>query len=164
MAVSTEATVRSVIAEAIRGIAADLGFDDIRGNIREYPIEMHHDDRHAVYLKSVVNGRQEARAIAVDVRGHDEPFAMRQIARRTYSIRVIFYYAKGTNGEAYQDMIDHARLVRGEINELSPTLSGTVTRILSATPLDITEQDRKDHGKILVGTLAYSAERTNPDF
>lgn len=164
MAVSTEATVRTVLVELIQAVSHELGFDEESGNVREYPIEMHHDERTSAYLKATVDGKQVARAIAVDVRGHDEPFALKRVPIRTYAIRILFYYAKGQDGQAYIDMINHARVVRGELNDIMPTLSGTVSRIVSATPLAIEEIERLDFGKLLVGTLAITAERTAPDF
>lgn len=165
MATSTEATLRAVIVAAIQGVAqSDLDFDDVKGNVRDYPLEMHHEEDLAGYLKAKVKGEQVMRCWAVDVRAHDEPFALNQVHRRVYAIRIFGYYSKGANGESYKDMIDHARVIRGQIRLLSNNLSGTVNRIVAATPLDIAERTGLGVGKMYQGLMTYTAERNNPDY
>jgi hypothetical protein len=164
MATSTEATVRGVIATAIRGIADQLGFDEVGGNVREYPLEMHQATDLPGYLMAKVGGKQVVQCWAVDVRAHDLPYALQQIPRRTYAIRVFAYYAKGVNGESYLKLIDHGRLIRGQIKLLSNSLSNTVNRIVSATPLDISERTGLDVDRTLQGLMTYSCDRENPDF
>lgn len=164
MATSTERTVRDTLIAAIRGISSDLGFDAPQGNVKDYPLEMHHDARASVYLQAMVSGKNVARCWAVDVRGHDEPFALGNISKRTYVVRVIGYYAKGQNGDGYKDLVDHATKVRGAIRSLTNNWSLTVSRILSATPLDVNELDGTDFKALWQGIMTYTAERTNPDF
>lgn len=165
MATSTEATVRNVLIAMIQGIAqSSLGFDAPLGNVRAYPLEMHLAEQAPTYLKAKVDGKQIPRAWAVDVQGHDLPFAMRNIAKRDYVIRIIGYYGKDAEGTAYHALIDGARAIRGAFNALTPTLSSTVTRITGGSPLAINEVDGGDSGQLLVGVLTYTAEKTNPDF
>lgn len=165
MATSTEAALRAVLVAAIQGVAqSDLEFDDANGNVRDYPLEMHHEEDIAGYLKAKVRSTQIVRCWAVDVRAHDQPYAMSQIHQRTYAIRIFGYYAKGVNGEGYKSMVDHARVIRGQIRLLTTSLSGTVNRIVSATPLDITERSGLSVGKMLQGVMTYTAERSNPDY
>ena len=77
----------------------------------EKALDAHHDERTSSYLMARVNGVKIPRCWACDVRGHDEPYAMGNIPKRTFTVRVIGYYKKGQNGEGYLDLIDHARLV-----------------------------------------------------
>lgn len=163
MAVSTEATVNAAIVAAIRDIYADLGFDEPQGNVRAYPLEMHDAAQAATYLRASVDGKNVARCWAVDVRGHYEPFALGRIPQCTYAIRITGYYAKGQDGEGYTALLAGARKISGALNTLGPTLSGTVTRILSATPIEPTERD-SESGKLITGFLGIQALRTNPDF
>ncbi|WZO97310.1 hypothetical protein EP7_004335 [Isosphaeraceae bacterium EP7] len=163
MAISTERTVRDVIVAAIKEIAADLGFSDPEGNVWDYPLIGHQKEQTSTYLMARVGNGRIARAWAVDVGGYDELFAMRQKPKRNYSISIIGYYAKGNGGVAYNTMKDHARLIRGAINRISPSLSGTVTELTSASPISISERD-SEAGPLLEGVMTYGAVRTNPDF
>jgi hypothetical protein len=165
MATSTEATVRTVIVNAIRAIAqSDLGFDEPNGNIREYPLEFHQNEQRTSYLMAKVNGVQTARAWAVDVIGYDEPFALGGISKRTYQIRILAYYGKGVDGVAYHAMIDHARKIREAMNGLTNNIGGTANLISSATGLVPGEQIDSDVGRLITGTMTYAATRTNPDY
>lgn len=165
MATSTEATVRAVLVSAIQGIAqSSLGFDDANGNVRDYPLEMHHEEDIPGYLKARVGGVQVMRCWAVDVRGNDGPFALERVGKRVYAIRIIAYYAKGTGGQAYLDMLAHSRKVAGQIRLLSNNLGGTVNRITGSTPMDPVERTGLSVGKLLQGTMTYTAERESPDF
>lgn len=165
MATSTEETVRNVIVTAIRAIAqSNLEFDDRNGNIRDYPLEWHQDEQRTGYLMASVGGKKIPRAWAVDVLGYDEPFALGNIPQRTYQIRVVGYYGKGVDGTAYHAMIEHARKIRGAIKDLTSNLGGTANLIKSATGLSLAERLDSDVGRLIVGTMTYSALRTNPDF
>lgn len=164
MATSTESTVRAVLVAAVQGIASDLGFNEPTGNVKDYPLEAHHPERYAAYLKALVGGKRRARAWAFDVRGHDEPFALRNISKRTYIIRCIGYYEQGEDGEGHKDLIDHATKVRGAIRTLTNNLSGTVDLISSATPLDIVDRRDIETMPLWVGTMTWTATRNNPDY
>jgi hypothetical protein len=165
VATSTEATVRDVLIAMIQGLAqSSLGFDEPQGNVRAYPVEMHQAEQRPAYLKASVDGKQVPRAWAVDVQSHEVPFAMRQIPIRTYTIRLIGYYGKDSDGTAYHALINGARKIRGAFNAITPTISETVTRILNTAPLSIDEVDGGDSGQLFVGTLLITAEKTAPDF
>lgn len=163
MAVSTEATVRDVIVAAIQGVAADIGFADPVGNVKDYLLEFHQDEQVAAYLRARVGNQFIPYAWAVQVLGYDEPFAMRGVAKRTYEITIEGYRIKGVDGAPWNDLINAARVIRGEINDISPSLSGTATLIRSAVGLNPSFRDTQA-GTLVVGTMRYTAERTNPDF
>ena len=163
MAVSTERTVRDVIVAAIRGVAADLGFSDPAGNVRDYLLDFHQAEQVPVYLKAKVGNVWLPYAWGVQVLGFDEPFALGGIAKRTYSITIEGYRLKAVDGEAWNALIDAARVIRGAINAISPGLGGTATLIRSAVGLTPAQRNT-EAGTLVVGTMGYTAERTNPDF
>jgi len=165
VATSTVASVRTVIVNAIKGIAqTDLGFAEANGNVREYPLEAHHEEDLPNYMTAKVGNARVVRCWAVDVRGHDIPYALQLRQRRIYTIRIYAYYAKGVGGVSYLDLLNHAQSVSGAIRSLSNNLGGTVNRITSSTPLDIVERTGLSVGKIWQGLMTYEAERENPDY
>src|SRR4051812_13514062 len=113
MATSTERTVRDVFIAAIRAIAqTKLGFTKPDGNVQPRPIEMQPDEKLGAYLKADADGINQARCWAVDVQGHDEPYATNNVGKRTYVIHITAYYETQAKPENYEMLIDHARYVR----------------------------------------------------
>lgn len=169
MAVSTEETVRDVIVAAFRAIATDidgLEFSEPEGNIKDYFLEFEDEALAAKYLMANIDGKKVVRCIAVDVRGNDDWWAAGDMTKRRYSIRVRMYYERGISGEGYRLMVKHARKLRGAIRGLTMSLGGTVSLVSSTGEIDVQQARGVDPvpGVILVGTMAYVAERTNPDF
>lgn len=163
MAISTEQTVREKLVETIRGIARTIGFDEPDGNVQEYPAEYHAGELSS-YVMAKVGGFQKARCWAVDVRASEQPHAMNNVWKRSYSIRVIAYYERGRNGEGYLALIDDARKVRGAIRSLTSNLDGTVDLVTEAEELDVQITEGPAADQLLVGEMRYAAERVNPDF
>lgn len=166
MATSTEATVRGVIAGAIRGKASELGFQAPDGNVKEYLLAYEQEERKAAYLSAVVDGKQIVWAIGVQVTGNDDWFAMRNITKRAYTIVMQFYREIGRDGSGVNAVIDAARVVRGAIRELTNGLSGTVSLVASTGEPDVSIVDGPEArpGKFIQATMIYKAERVNPDF
>lgn len=167
MATSTEATVREAIVEAIQGIAqSDLGFDYPAGNVKDYLIDYAREEDVAAYLMSAVGGKKAVRCWAVEVLGDDDWFASNNVTIRNYQITIRGYYELGTEGTGSKLIIDHARKVRGAIRALSSTLGNRVDKIndTSALSREIVGGVDPSIGRILVGTMVYSAERRGPDF
>lgn len=161
---STEAVVRAAIVTAIEGIAqSSLGFDAVKGNVKDYLLLYAPEERKAAYLKAQVSGKQVPYAIGVEVKGREEWYAMRNVARRFYSITIEIYRAldAGVN-----EVIDKATVLRGAIHGMTSTLSETVDLAAGAGELEIDIVDSVDsaYGRLLVGTLRYEAEKVNPDF
>lgn len=164
MAVSTERTVRNVLIGALQEIAQDgLGFDLPGGNVKPYPLEMVPKELQTDYLTTEVEGHKVARCWAVDVQGHDTPFAMGNIQTREYSVRIIGYYGVDEDPDNYTLLIDHARAVREAIKDLGINLSGTITRILGTQPFAFSVVS-SEFGDLYVGEMRLTAERTNPDY
>lgn len=167
MAVSTERTVCDVLVAAMRSVSAQLGFADPQGNIRNYLIENHQAEQVTAYLSAKVTdkagSRVEPRVWGVEVLGSEEPWSTPKKNKRTYQVTITGYYLKGTEGEGWNRLIDHATVIRGAIGEISPDWKGTVTRIVSSSPLSRGELDA-DGGPLVVGTLRFTAERSNADY
>lgn len=162
---STEATVRNTLVAAIQGIASDLGFDEAKGNVKDYPLDYHTGERLQTYLMASVDGKREPRAWAVDVKGSEEWVAMNNTTMRTYLVRVIGYYAEGIDGDNYKLLIDHATKVRGAIVGLYVNLGGVVDRVSKMTPLSHSKRSGIDGNRdIWVGEMTMTAERKNPSF
>lgn len=167
MATSTEATVRSAIVTALQAIAlTDLGFDNPGGNIRPYLLDYEASEKKASYLSAQVAGKNTVYAIAVDVTGSDEWYAMGNITKRTYKIIVRIYRAVGVNGDGSTAVIEAARKIRGAIRGMTSTLSSTVDIASGTGELERDFVDGVDgaHGEMVVGTLTYEAQKVNPTF
>lgn len=163
MAISTERTVRDVLVSVIQGVASDLGFSDPLGNIKDYPIEFHSEEKFPEYLRAKVGSNFIPRAWAVDVQGFDAPLAVGGIVTRTYTVTITGYYLKDQAGNSYKELIDHARVIRGAINAISPSWNQTITLINSASDLSFQERDNP-LGRLIVGKFGYVAERRNANF
>jgi hypothetical protein len=164
MSTSTEATLRTVIANAIKAIAQeDLGFDVTNGNVREYLLDYHPPENESKYLSAKVNNKPVYRAWAVEVTPIEENLtATGMIYYRLYQVIVRGYYAL-SGGDDVNTLIDHARAVRGAIKGLQLHFSHTVDLIESIDPLNMTIEDSVN-GRLLVGDIVYRLRRENPDF
>lgn len=166
MAISTEATVRTVLINAIRGQAENIGWDDTaNGNVHDHLLEWRHDEGKGEYLMAMVGGDLTVLAVGVQVRGNDDWFAAGNITKRTYEIEISIYAAMGVDGEGVNRVFDVARHIRNGIRLLGQRLSETVD-FVSATgqvePKLIADLDPV--GPIIEGPMRYVAERKNPDF
>lgn len=169
MATSTEATVRSTIIAALRAESVAqtiLKFDKPEGNIKDYLIDHETRESIAQYLGALVDGKMTVRCWAVEVLGNDDWFAQESISKREYQITLQGYYAMGVNGSGAKTLIDHSNGIRNMLRGMGPTISGTVTRVARTGRPDIRKVSGldSDKGEILVGTIIYVCERTNPDF
>ncbi len=172
MATSTEATVRDAIAAAIRGIAGELGFARVGGNVRDYPLEYEGADDRLEYLMAEVGEGWHVRCWSVFVTASDRWHAAGGVMLREYSVVISAYYEVGTamlieEGVAGANLlVDHARKVRGAIRQLGSTLGGRVDTMgpMSEIAISVLSGVAPDDGRIMVGTFGFTAERRNPDF
>lgn len=165
MATSTEATVRAVIVEAIRGQAANLGFDDPQGNVHEHLLEWEHLDRLSDYLVAPVDGERVGRAVGVQVVGNDDWWSSGNITKRTYEITIDLYFERGLEGEGVNALIEAARHIRNGIRLLGQRLSETVDFVASTGAVRLRPLKGLDaSGDYIFGSMTYVAERKNPSF
>ena len=166
MATSTEATVRDVIVAAIRAIAVtSLGFDEANGNVKSYPLKSEHPEKRDDYTLAFVGNIRLCRCWSVDVRAIELYVAQRDVGMltRLYTVSIEAFYEFGVGGDGHITLIDHARNVRESIKNLGTGLSGTVSRMVSLSPLQISPQSLGNEEK-LVGEFSYEFERINPDW
>jgi hypothetical protein len=164
VATSTDETVREKIVAAIQGVAGELGFDDVGGNVQEYPLEFHQAESPASYLSALVGGKQEPRAWAVDVGSFDEWKTTENGLVRTYLIRVLAYYVDVPKGANYLLMKNHASKVRGAITALDSNLGGVVSMVTRGTQMGIKKVPGVASLKLLMGEMNWTALKINPDF
>lgn len=166
MATSTEATVRSTIVAAIRGIAVSgLGFDESGGNVKDYPLDVEHPENLQDYLRARVGNTFVARCWSVEAKAVEAYLAQGDVGMltRLYTVNLSAYYERGVGGAGYRTLIDHARAVREAIYLLGTGLSGTVSRVLSISPLTISVRGF-GADQLLVGEFSYEFERRSPDW
>lgn len=168
MAESTETTVRNTIVSALEAIAqSGLGFDCVSGKIWPYLLNWERDEQKVNYLMSEINGASQVRAWGVQVLSSESlDIGGGTITRRTYSILVRGYYEFGFNGSGINALIDGSRKVREAIKNLGVRLSGTVDTIEAAGTLILEELSGEDvaGGRLITGSLNYTATRGNPDY
>jgi len=137
--VSTEATVRQAIVDVIKSKITDLGLVNA-DTINDRLILVLHGERSSKFLKGCTDEKRNAtrtRAWGVQVIAFDgfRPTTGRNASRtveRTYQIAIEGYYEV----DDVNLMIDHARIIRGAVIELGPSL-GISAR--SFIPLGVSE-------------------------
>lgn len=168
---STERTVRDAVVAAIRGISSSLGFDDAAGNVHDYLLNYEIPEKSSAYLSARVAGLRTERAWAVDVSSSEEVRALSPNSganfnvERTYRVSVVGYYGMKPGGVVLNDLIDHARLVRGAIYGLTAKLSNTVDRYIGNRELQISLiRSQTENRPLFQGVMVFNYGKFEPDF
>ena len=162
---STDESVRSVIVQAIQGIAvSELGFDDADSSVQEYLLEFEDLSQAVKYLSAMKNGKPVMRKWAVQVTSTDNWFATGDVVKRTYEIRAVGYYGFSAGG--VNELVRATRKVRSAIRQLTSRLGGTVDTIDSVSNISPsrTRVSEVDQGGIISGGVLIVAKKTGPDF
>lgn len=168
MATSTERTIRDLIVDTIKSISnsvGGLGFDETGGNIHDYLVDQEVTSKRSNYLTATCDGKRVTRAWGVSVVAKETPYATGNRFFRDYTITVQGYYPAG--GEGLNLLVDHARLIRGALRQLTPSLNGQVDRFDEITELQ-TEivQSNIDNsaGEITQGTFEILCGTLSPSW
>lgn len=167
MATSTSATIRSALVAAIQGIAvSSLGFTsgDAASSTQELLLEDSEQDdaaRAAAYLFSTIGGVKKVRKWAVQVTSTEEPHQARNIAKRTYYIKVRCYYS----APDIATMVAHREKVAQAIWALEFNLGGRVDSLAAASNRAEPQRARRElTGRFVFMDMDFVATKMNPDY
>jgi hypothetical protein len=152
MALTTESTLRTYIANRIKGIYLTLGFDAVNGNVHEYLLQYERKEKGLAYLRALISGAYQVRAWGVSVLSKDEPYATRGVIQRTFDIKIQGYYE--CTPEGYNKLAEGCRLVTENLMQ-SSCMGGLVRQLISIDTSEISELVNTDneYGKILYNTI-----------
>lgn len=163
---STEATVRNAIVAAIEAVYADLGFDDVDGNVKDYLPEYHHKENIPGYFMAMVSGKNIARVVAVQVLAGEDDFTSTSVVRRSYQITIKGFYEVGEEGEGINALLSGMSKVREAIFGMGTNLSSTVTRFISieSSGIEVLQYKELGNSNLVAQTLRIQAEKIGVDF
>lgn len=167
MATSTSDTVRAYLKGKLQTLAAaSFGFDSGTGSVQETLLE-HVEQidpyRGAEYLKHLASGVPRLRVIGLFVSSNDEAYGSRILLKRTYFIRIRFYYLP----EDVNTMTTHMEkfMELFSLGTIDFTLGGLVENITFENPTEEPVLDeRQEVGRFVYKDIVIRGERVQPSY